>query len=243
MRRIKLAEKTPVSLQCVAAADGRRRMETRLKLADALPGLGRPVAYYPKLAEVFGDSKRVLLFCQLFYWSKWAIRARAGGWFWKSLEDLCAETGLTMDELRAARSGLQADGVIETRYERAEHRLWFRVNLPKAEELWRAFVPPTDHLGNSQVPGGKPPNREVGKTRIDLNPEITPETTTKIALARARGSSDVENPQSQNEKNGRKTRRCTHDKCKELPVCRLAPEPGDDVDEWLATVDPQNLVP
>src|SRR5208282_2577276 len=90
-------------------------------LTNLLNGLGRLVAYYPGLVRFVGSVKGAVLFGQLYYWSE---RAQASGWFWKTREQLCDETGLTVEELDAARRRLAAKGIVEGRYARREHRLY-----------------------------------------------------------------------------------------------------------------------
>jgi hypothetical protein len=144
-----------------------------MRLSEALTGLGRPIAYFPNLAKFLGGVKAALLFCQLWYWSQ-----RANKEFWKSLDELADELGMTFEELRAARKGLAEMGLVQTRYARIEHRLYFRVDEDRLNDLWDAWVTRDGHLGNSQMADGKVPDGDVGKAALDLSdPEITAETT------------------------------------------------------------------
>jgi hypothetical protein len=132
-----------------------------MRLSEVLRGLGRVVAYFPGLAKCLGWVKAAVLFCQLFYCSQ-----RTGGstWFPKSQQELCDETGLTIEEQRAARKQLAQKGVVQTKYNRLEHRLYFRLDLQRLDELWGTH---NGHVGNSQMAGGKMPDGDAGKVDLD----------------------------------------------------------------------------
>src|ERR1039458_9625685 len=104
-----------------------------MKLAESLEGIGRAVAYFPKLATFLGGIKAGVIFGQLFFDSK---DADESGWFSKSQEELAEETGATIAELRAVRKEFAERGILESRYARLEHRLYFRINRARLEEQW-----------------------------------------------------------------------------------------------------------
>lgn len=73
----------------------------------------RPVAYWPSLARLLGGVKPAVLFSQLLYWhGDKTVKAREG-WFYKSVEELEEETGLTKLEQQSARKALLKIGVID----------------------------------------------------------------------------------------------------------------------------------
>ena len=102
-------------------------------LTEVLDGIGRPVAYFPKLAALLGGVKACVLLCHLFHWSERADERT--GEFWKSQQELVEETGLTIDELRAARETLGEKGVLRCRYARVEHRLYFTIDRGRLDAL------------------------------------------------------------------------------------------------------------
>ena len=130
-----------------------------------------PIAYLPGLAKVLGGVKATVLFCQLYYWSE---RANESGWFYKSQEELVAETGETVDELRAARKDLAEKGVVQSRYARIEHRLYFRIDRERLDALW---LRRNGHVGNSDMAPWKIPDGDLEKTDLVRS---DPETTAKI---------------------------------------------------------------
>lgn len=131
-----------------------------MKLSEVLRGLGRVIAYYPGLAKSLGGIKSAVLFCQLFFCSQ-----RAGSeWFPKSQQELCAETGMTLEEQRAARKQLVERGVLHSKYNRLEHRLYFKIDLERLDALW---LTQNGHLVNSNVARRETPDGDVGETDFD----------------------------------------------------------------------------
>jgi hypothetical protein len=105
---------------------------------------GHPVAYFPSLVPVAGSVKAAVLLCQLKYWTPHARDAT--GWIYKSQAELMAETGLSLKEQRQARAELKQRDLLEERYDRLNHQLWFRVNV----EVYNAAI----LLISDQVPKG-----------------------------------------------------------------------------------------
>jgi len=96
------------------------------KITESMKSAGRPVAYYPRVARALGGAKEGILVCQLFYLdgSQWDEE----GWIYKTAEEILLETGLSYKEQTSAREYLKKIGVLEERYERLNHRMFFRVN-------------------------------------------------------------------------------------------------------------------
>ena len=127
--------------------------------------LGRPVAYFPTLAQIIGVSPCVLM-CQLLYWSD---KGDDPDWVYKSQTELTEETGLLPDAQRTARKKLVSLGLLEERYKRIEHRLYFRVNRCALDSM----------LGIATSRSGESPLGEVGNPHFVNRTETTTETTTK----------------------------------------------------------------
>ena len=131
-----------------------------MKLSEYLRGLRRVVAYYPGLAQLLGGVKPGILFCQLFF-----VSQRAGSeWFAKSQQELCNETGMTLEEQRAARKQLAERGVLQSKYSRLEHRLYFKIDLERLDALW---LRQNGHLVNSDMPPRETPFGEAGRNDFD----------------------------------------------------------------------------
>lgn len=105
-----------------------------MRLSDTLIDLGAPVAYYPQLAKVLGGVKATIFLCQLMYWL--GKQANANGWIYKTVEEIETETGLNYREQQGAREHLKRRGLLKEHYQRVEHRLYFRPDLPALDSLW-----------------------------------------------------------------------------------------------------------
>ncbi|WP_213306033.1 hypothetical protein [Paraburkholderia sacchari] len=80
-----------------------------MRLSDFLDNVGRPVAYYPRLAAPCGSVNAAILFCQLYYWSKHATHELGVHKTGAEIED---ETGLGRFEQETARKLLRQRGVL-----------------------------------------------------------------------------------------------------------------------------------
>ena len=154
--------------------------------SDFLGSLGHPVAYYPSLAKVLGSIKAAVFLAQLMYWTP--LGKKAGGWVFKTAEEWEAETGLTYEEQRGAKKILGEDGknVIEIRYARSAHTVYYRVKREVLDALWEASgkIPGAQkHKGKSLVAPGEIPGGTRGNPSSvsETTPETTPENTEQPA--------------------------------------------------------------
>lgn len=107
-----------------------------MSLTKYMINLGKPVAYFPNLKRVAGSTNANLLLCQLIYWCD---KTKDNGWIWKNSMELEAETGLSYNEQRSARKRLVEQGIIEERERKTMHRIDFRVNQERLNELWEKY--------------------------------------------------------------------------------------------------------
>jgi len=81
--------------------------------------------FYPGLRRITGSIRSAMLYsCML---TMRPTDATADGWFSKSSDELTAETGLSYTEQVTARKALVQCGLLEERYIRLEHRMFFRI--------------------------------------------------------------------------------------------------------------------
>lgn len=162
----------------------KKSCRTTMKLSEALRDIGHPVAYYPSIAGVFGLQESIFL-AQFVYWT--GKGSNPDGWIYKSAEEIHAETGLSYEQQRRVRSkllGERRDGkgrylgkpliepVLEERYDRVEHRIYFRVDKDALDRMFsnrQLELFPGGHMDIVQVPHGHSPSR--------LYTETTTETT------------------------------------------------------------------
>lgn len=106
----------------------------KTKFSDFLQDIGRPVAYNPGIASLLEGVKEALFLSQIIYWTGRGVSA--DGWVYKTSAEIEAETGMTYREQTGARNRLKQLCVLEDRYDRLKHVLYFRVNLERLNELW-----------------------------------------------------------------------------------------------------------
>lgn len=140
------------------------------RLTDFLDGLGRVVIYYPGLVPILGGVKPAILFGQLYWWRARFEREE----FFMPIPEVLSATGFSMEELAGARRKLAMLGVLQERYARFEHRVYFALNLPRLNELWGTG----GNQENPECPEGgairktrNGPNRETLNRSKPGNPE------------------------------------------------------------------------
>jgi hypothetical protein len=127
-----------------------------MRFAEFVRNSGSPVAYYPRLAMALGGVKEAVFVCQLLYWE--GKQSDSERWIHKSLEEVRAETGLSRYEQDGVRRALERKGILECRYDRLVHRLYFRIDLCRLSDCWEAEYPSTETGENPDSPS------ESGKT-------------------------------------------------------------------------------
>lgn len=105
--------------------------------SEVLRGLGRPIAYYPRLAPHVGGVKATLFLCQLFYWSD---KGHNDLGVYKSCEEWEEETGLSYREQASARKTLVQMGLIRETHKRLEHKIYYHLDLEAFDALLLAIV-------------------------------------------------------------------------------------------------------
>lgn len=170
-----------------------------MKLTDFLDEVGRPVAYYPKLRRLTGSTNATMLLCQFIYWRGKEISE--GGWLYKTAEDIEDETGLSYEEQRTARKRLKSLELIEEKYDRLNHRMYFRLNIKEINRQWmntRTRETQVPELGNAQF------GNKALPCSLNSNTEITTEITTEIVQNASRFDSAENQPEKLASKQKRK---------------------------------------
>jgi len=116
-----------------------------MKLTEVLQDIGRPVAYYPKLAQAFGGVKEAIFLCQMLYW--YGKQKDKDGWIYKTQEEIKEETGLSRYEQENARKNLRRLGILQEKFKGIPRRLYFKINLDKVNELWIEFLASKSECG------------------------------------------------------------------------------------------------
>ena len=154
-----------------------------MKWTEAYEHSGWTIVVPVKLIHAIG-AKGAILVAQLFYWS--GKQQSEEGWIYKTQLDLEKETGLSRHEQNKCIEDLKKKNVLQTRYERLDHRLYYRINRDALDEIMEADLPSeirkTD-FGKSEnriSPNRESGSREIGKTAFGImKQENTTENTHK----------------------------------------------------------------
>lgn len=119
-----------------------------MRLTDFLEGVGRPVAYYPMLAELTGSVAAALFLCQMLYWHDKG--EDPGGWIYKTREEMTGETGLSRYEQESSRRNLKKLGFLEERYAGCPRKLYYRLDIDRINEVFEEFLLKKQHNAENQ---------------------------------------------------------------------------------------------
>ena len=136
--------------------------------AQLLDLLDRPIAFHRAFVSLGAGVSGALILSQAIYWAKRAPT----GWFWKTMEEWEAETGLTRTEQETARRKLRKLGVLIERKQGIPCKTWFTV----AVDPLQTRLQESCNLGC-----GNPATSVAGI--LQTTSEITSETTSKSVEA------------------------------------------------------------
>ncbi|RQQ54284.1 hypothetical protein [Burkholderia stagnalis] len=142
-----------------------------MSASDYLLDLGHPVAYYPGLVKHLGSVNAVLFFSQIFYWQD---KAASELGVYKTVEEIEAETGMTYREQATARKQLVERGVLVETNKRLEHRVYYRIDLDRLNEM-------LESANCGKRISGEPDSavRGAAKAQVVNKTKTTTETTSK----------------------------------------------------------------
>ena len=156
-----------------------------MKPSELLRIIGKPIAYYPQLAKPLGGVNASLLFGHFFYWND---KGRSELGVYRTADEIEVETGLSRDEQRTARRKLRERGVLIETEKRIEHRIYYKLDLDRFDEIisqsGSGDFPiadsdiPNPEVGNSQSGSGDFPVDEVGNSQSYIRTEDYQKTTT-----------------------------------------------------------------
>ncbi len=117
-------------------------------VADLLGG-GRTIAYKTDLAHLCGSVTAGLLLSQLWYYTNQATVKERDGWFWKTAEELKAETGMGRYELEKARKTLKGMGLLQEELRGVPATIWYRLDKERLYALLHAYAKGTYRGGEA----------------------------------------------------------------------------------------------
>lgn len=95
----------------------------------------RPVAYHAIYARLTGSANAGLFLSQAMYWSSAQSTERRGGWFYKTHSEWTAETGLSSNEIRTARTKLKRLSLLEEKRKGVPATIYYRIDQDRLVEL------------------------------------------------------------------------------------------------------------
>ena len=164
-----------------------------------LKNTGRAIAYRPNLARLFGGVIAEIFFEQIFYWQDKADPVLG---VYKTQEELEIETGLSRKEQETARKLLREKGVLIETHKRLEHRMYYKIDCEKLDELLATLANDTNE--HSRMPesdireGDKVAffNTRDYNTRLHTNTPLPPEGESADAEMEDEGASPAEKQES-----------------------------------------------
>ena len=140
-----------------------------MKITEVIEEIGRPVAYYPRLAKVFGIKESILL-SQLLYWKGKEYEPKKG--IKKTAGEIEKETGLTYKEQIRIKDKLKELNCINIEYDRLNHSSYYLLNETTINEIYQGHIP------KGHIPKGKEaPTQREGGTCPKVSSSITENTT------------------------------------------------------------------
>ncbi|MDD2732135.1 MAG: hypothetical protein PHI53_02990 [Candidatus Pacebacteria bacterium] len=110
-----------------------------MKLSEYLSKIGRPVAYYPRLAKFIGSVKTTLFLCQFLYWEG-KQKDKKEGWIFKTQKEITEETGLSRYEQELARKELKQFGYLKETHKSIPRKVHYKILWDKFNTDWERWI-------------------------------------------------------------------------------------------------------
>ena len=136
-----------------------------MKITEIIEEIGRPVAYYPRLAKVFGIKESILL-SQLLYWKGKEYEPKKG--IKKTTDEIEKETGLTHKEQRRIKDKLKELNCIDIEYNRLNHSSYYLLNETTINEIYQEHTTKR-HLPKGQVAPAQRASGTCPKVRSSIH--------------------------------------------------------------------------
>jgi hypothetical protein len=153
-----------------------------MKWSEAYKHAGLGVWVPIKLIHAIG-AKSAIFTSQLFYWT--GKERNGDGWVYKTKDEWEMETGLSRREQDTCVEDLKRKKILETRYERLEHRLYYRVSEEALDAIMEAASPGE----STKAPfgkGGKRLSPKADSVFRHIDQRLPSENTTKTVQGESR---------------------------------------------------------
>ncbi|WP_409300435.1 hypothetical protein [Pseudomonas sp. KCJK8993] len=142
--------------------------------------LDRPIAFQRAFVTLGVGITGALMLSQAIYWSN--RTDDQDGWFYKTMEEWEAETGMTRSEQESARKKLVKVGALQEMKKGVPCRLFYRVNIEAIRANLSAENPQSSLQESCKQGCSKPASKRARKpqaiteTTAEITPEITADT-------------------------------------------------------------------
>ena len=140
-----------------------------MKPSEMLKNTGRVIAYRPNLARLFGGVVAEVFFEQIFYWQD---KSDSELGIYKTQEELEIETGLSRKEQETARKLLREKGVLIETHKRLEHRMYYKINNEKLDELLATLANDTNEHSRMPKSDIREGNKVAFVNTLDYNTRL-----------------------------------------------------------------------
>ena len=100
-----------------------------IESSQLLDLLDSPIAFHRAFISVGAGVTGALMLSQAIYWMRSSMKRKPVGWFWKSMEQWEAETGLSRTEQETARRKLRAAGILLEKKEGIPCKIYYSIDL------------------------------------------------------------------------------------------------------------------
>ncbi|MFJ3409457.1 phage replication protein [Pseudomonas protegens] len=142
--------------------------------------LDRPIAFQRAFVTLGVGITGALMLSQAIYWSN--RTDDQDGWFYKTMEEWEAETGMTRSEQESARKKLVKVGALQEMKKGVPCRLFYRVNIEAIRANLSAENPQSSLQESCKQGCSKPASKlarkpqAITETTTEITPEITADT-------------------------------------------------------------------
>jgi len=150
-----------------------------MKWSEAYEHSGRTITVPVKLIHAIGP-KEALFIAQLFFWK--GKQQDEEGWIYKTKLELEEETGLSRWEQDKCTEDLKKKKILETKYDRLDHRLYYRIHTDTLDAIMEADSPSESGkttFGKAEKPLSGNPENHFGESRKTAFGNIEQENTNK----------------------------------------------------------------
>lgn len=144
-----------------------------MSLVNLLRETGRAIAYRPKLAKVLGGVVAEIFFEQIFYWQGKSNNELG---VYKTQDELEEEIGLSRKEQETARKKLREIGVLIETHKRLEHRIYYKINEARLNEILTDLISQIDDNSgsdNGSLANAQNEHYPMPKSDIREEPKVT----------------------------------------------------------------------